>query len=115
MSSSASAVENETENGEVHKDFIMLASLCAIAASENSPDTLRFVKINITEDIAENNTNDYGNTIVPGHKFSQAKYFKKLRKKKTAKSLKKQERLLTFIKLALFIHLLTSKKRRTSK
>ena len=28
---SASAVENETENGEVHKDFIIPGSLCAIA------------------------------------------------------------------------------------
>ena len=93
MSSSASAVENETENGEVHKDFIMLASLCAIAASENSPDTLRFVKINITEDIAENNINDYGNTIVPGHKFSQAKYFEKLRKKKNSQIFKETRKI----------------------
>ena len=35
-------------------------------------------------------------------------------KKSIAKSIKKQEILLTFIKLALFIHLFTSKKRRKS-
>ena len=35
-------------------------------------------------------------------------------KKSIAKSVKKQEILLTFIKLALFIHLFTSKKRRKS-
>ena len=37
---SSSAVENETKNREVHKDFIMSGSLCTIAASENSPDTV---------------------------------------------------------------------------
>ena len=80
---SASAVENETENGEVHKDFIMPGSLCAIVASENSPDTVWFVKINSAEDVAENNMiDDYGNTIVPGHKFFQAKYLEKLIEKK---------------------------------
>ena len=50
----------------------MPGSLCAIAASENSPNTVWFVKINIAEDAAENNMiNDYGNTIVPGYKFFQ--------------------------------------------
>ena len=61
---------------------------------------------------------DYGNTIVQGHKFFQAFFLstlhRKTQKKSIAKSIKKQERLLTLIKLALFIHLLTSKKRRTS-
>ena len=46
-------------------------------------------------------------------KFYQAKCVEKLIEK-TYPSLKKQERLLTFIKLALLNHLYTSKKRRAN-
>ena len=59
---------------KMDKDFIMPGSLCAIAASENSPDTVWFVKINIAEGAPENNMiDDYGNTIFLDHKFFQAK------------------------------------------
>ena len=64
----------------------MSGSLCAIAASENSPDTVWFVKINSAENAAENmiNDNDYGNTIVPGHKFVQLKVLRKSTHRKKA-------------------------------
>ena len=76
---SASAVEDETENEEVHKNFVMPGFLCAIVASENSSDKIWFVKINSAEDVAENNViNDYGNTTVLGHKFFQAKHLENL-------------------------------------
>ena len=94
MLRSASAVENETENKEVHKDFIMPDSLCAIAASENSPDTVWFVKINSAEDAAENNMiDDYSNTIIPGHKFFQAKYLEKLIEKKHSQVYKETRKI----------------------
>ena len=61
----------------------MPGSLCAIAASENSPNTVWFVKINIAEDAAENSMiNDYGNTIILGYKFFQVEYLEKLIEKK---------------------------------
>ena len=91
---SASVVENKTENGEVHKDFVIPGSLCAIAASENSPDTVWFVKINSAEDVAENNMiNDFGNTIVHHHKFFQAKYLEKLIEKKYSQVYKEKRKI----------------------
>ena len=46
-------------------------------------EILCFVKINYAENVAENNMiDDYGTTIVPGHRFFQAKYLEKLMEKK---------------------------------
>ena len=72
----------------------MPGSLCAIAASENSPDTVWFVKINSAEDAAEDNMIDeYGNTIVPGHKFFQAKYLEKLIEKQHSQVYKETRKI----------------------
>ena len=72
----------------------MPGSLCAIAASENSPDTVWFVKINIAEDAVENNViDDYGNTIFLDHKFFQAKYWEKLIEKKHSQVYKRTRKI----------------------
>ena len=112
---SASVVENETENGEVHKDFIMPGSLCAIVASENSPDTVWFVKINSAEDVAEKNMiDDYGNTIVPGHKFFQAKYLEKLIEKKH-RQVYKEKRKIAYIPKTSIVYPFVNFKKETDK
>ena len=60
-------------------------------------EILCFVKINYAENVAENNMiDDYGTTIVPGHKFFQAKYLEKLIEKKHSQVYKSIYPFVTF-------------------
>ena len=53
------------EGNEVDKGFIMPGSVCTIAASESSSDSVWFIKIKSAEEAADERVaDDYGNIIM---------------------------------------------------
>ena len=64
-----SSLPSNDDVAEVDKEFILPGSVCAIAASEKSSDTVWFVRIESEETLQEATTDDYGHTIIPRQKF----------------------------------------------
>ena len=99
-----SSLPSNDDVAEVDKEFVLPGSVCAIAASEKSSDTVWFVRIESEEEtLQEATTDDYGHTIIPGQKFFKGRYLEKVSTKKNTQIFKEM-RKLTFIYKASIVY-----------
>lgn len=84
--------------------LLVPGSICAIAASELSTDTVWFIKIESEEEICDKSiTDDYGHTVVHGHKFFKGRYLEKSSSKKNHDVYKPMNKM-TFIHTASVVY-----------
>ena len=88
-----SKVPTEEEDIIISKEYILPGSVCAIAASESSIDTVWFVKVDSEEETSsEEVADDYGNVIIPGQIYFKAKFLEKVSAKKNSQKYKLMKR-----------------------
>ena len=70
--------EQNTQNqSEIVHKFLLSGSICAIAASEKSCDTVWFVKIVTTDIASQSIRDDYGHVIQEGSRYIEGRYLEK--------------------------------------
>ena len=75
--------EQNTQNqSEIVHEFLLSGSICAIAASEKSYDTVWFVKIVTTDIASQSIRDDYGHVIQEGSRYIEGRYLEICTEKK---------------------------------
>ena len=102
---------NENTDETVAKEFVVPGTVVALAADSSSIDTVWFVKVVKVCLSQEDEKDDYGHTIRPGHEHIHGHFLEKI-STSTGCHFKLSKKLLSSTKKVLFIPLYNSPKQR---
>ena len=89
----------DKEDHVISEDFLFPATICAVAASETSQDSVWFIKIDSEEQEAlELLTDNYGHCISSSQKYVAGKYLEKVGSKKQCQTYKLMKKNVYFFK-----------------
>ena len=94
--------EVSDEDHVVSEELVIPESLCAVAASENSFESVWFMCIESDQDVATHQImNDYGHIINEGEKFIQGKYLEKVATKRDNQTFKLMNKVVLFYQASI--------------